>query len=124
MANSVFPSQMGFVPSGTNQQSQLVFGRNITGIWEAIGIGAGGRPDTLQSITTYLTNVPQDGTPATLPVIITIDTSAVQTVIGSNLNAPQVFNFTLQEAATCEATGSEPIEMRRMVLMSQPYLPA
>jgi hypothetical protein len=122
MANTVFPSQVGFVPSGINQNSQVVFGRNITGSWEAIGVGQGGRPDILQQITAYIVNI--QGNSATLPIIINIDTTAVQQIISSNSHAPQVFNFSLQEVSTCETDDAgNSTEMRRMALLSQAYLP-
>lgn len=125
MPNSIFPSQIGFIPSGTNnQKSQLIFGRNITGGWEAVGPGWGGRPDGLEAVSIYLSNGLTSSSP-TLPCIITIDTTALETIIAANTNAPKVFSFSLQEAATCETdTNGASTEKRRMFLMSQSYLPS
>lgn len=121
MPSSVFPPQMGFLPSGSNQASQLILGRNTTGTYEGIGVGAGGRPDSVESIQVYVTANLQTPTP-TVPLTITIDATSALAIIASNPNAPTVFGFTMQEVATCETDANgQTSEKRRMALISQAY---
>lgn len=122
MPSSVFPPQLGFVPSGSNgQQSQLILGRNTTGTYEGIGVGAGGRPDSVESIQVFITANLQTSSP-TVPITITIDATSALAVIAANPNAPTVFGFTMQEVATCETdTNGVTSEKRRMALISQAY---
>lgn len=122
MPSSVFPSQMGFVPSGSNsQQSQIIMGRNTTGTYEGIGVGQGGRPDSLESIQVFITANLQTASP-TVPLTITIDATSALAIIAANPNAPTTFGFTMQEVATCETDANGVTsEKRRMALISQAY---
>lgn len=121
--NSVLPTQIGYVPASADgtQQSQLVFGKNSTGSWEAVGLGAQGRPDLLQAIQVFITANPQSQNPS-VPVTINIDATSALAIIAANPNAPTVFGFTMQEVATCETDANgNTSEKRRMALISQAY---
>lgn len=123
MSNSLLPTQIGFVPRSQDgtQQSQLVFGQNTTGTWEAIGLGAQGRPDPLESIRVNISTNLGTTTPA-VPITINIDAVSAMAIIAANPNAPKVFGFTMQEVATCETDANgNTSEKRRMALISQAY---
>jgi hypothetical protein len=65
MANSFFPPQIGFQPTGVNGvagTSQLFFGRTVSGEfpYDGPGFGAGGRPDFLQNLTINLASGPNN----------------------------------------------------------------
>ena len=121
---SFLPPQIGFVPSGTNQTSHVVIGRDITGSWEAVGFGPDGRPDIAQQIRFNLVNRVSD-TEFTQPIQIVLDTFDLVVLLNSNPNAPEVFYISAREVAICSGDDNgNTTEARMVVLASQPYLPA
>jgi len=127
MANTFFPRQVGFIPSGSNQDSSVIIGRNPTPAvtWEAIGFGSDGRPDTLQDFKIYLTarTAPQLAAQAgPLSATITINAGSMYDVLKLNPYAPKTgFYFSMREVSVCELIGSVSTERKMMVLASQTY---
>ncbi len=120
MQNSILPTQVGFIPSGmhpTNgfQSSQLVFGKNITGGWQAVGFGIDGQPDVLQGLTINISS--NQTVPVATPIVVRMRPEDIVAIILANPNAPSDFNFTFKEVAICDGG----IEKRMVVLASQVY---
>lgn len=120
MSNSFFPTQIGFIPTGTNgtaNTSTLYLGSNATTTWEAIGFGQNGRPDYLQTLYLNLTKLVA-GVP-TLVATISIDVADVQAIIAgdSNATAPAL-QIKMREVAVCDAG----IAKKMIVLGSSTYI--
>jgi len=143
MSYTATPTNLGYTPTGTILPSgdttvlvgsQVVMGRNLyatptaAGLqFDAVGLGQGGRPDPVNRVVINLSNYfdQNKGFANGTYAFLTMDVNNVLDVLQTNPNAPGLMNFTLQEAATCETDANgNTTEMRRMVLMSQPYLPA
>lgn len=116
---SFFPSQIGFLPTGANgtaQTSTVYLGRDIDASYDAIGLGAGGRPDYLSIIQIPLVQRADDGT-LTKQGTITLDVGAIVSGREANSNLPTNINLVLKEVAVCDAGTAK----RMMVIASDPY---
>ncbi len=118
MPYTITPPQLGFIPSGINQDSELIIGRDPTVAFEGVGTGPGGRPDTVQKINFYMTRL--DTNIPTKVATISIDATGIYSIISTNPNAPQNFFFQMREFAVCESG----VEKRAVFMASQNYLPA
>lgn len=121
--NPITPTQIGYVPysSGNSLVSNLVFGRNTTGSWEAVGFGSQGRPDPLNQLAINLTDT-RPSASISMPGIINIDVSDLLSVINAaGSQAPHQFSFKMREVAVCEENNGVSTEKRMMVLASQTY---
>lgn len=125
MPNTFYPTQIGFVPSGSApNSSKIVIGRNITGSWEAVGFGADGRPDTLNNFVinfTY-TNAGQ----ARKLGDVTLNAGDLYTIMNPLPNkqsyAPSNIELTFKEVSICElGDDGESVERKMIVLASQTY---
>lgn len=128
MSNSFYPPQIGFIPSGNNQDSRVIIGRNPNVGWDAIGFGQYGRPDTLQQFELFITASSGDqlGYQTTpLAATVLIDARSMFSVISTNPLAPQTgFFFSMREVSVCELDNSTPpvsTERKMMILASQTY---
>ncbi len=125
MSNTFYPTQIGSIPTGTAQDSRLIFGRNPNVPWEAPGFGQYGRPDTIQQVEMFITS--QSGAQlafSTTPLVATvlIDATSMYNVLMTNPVAPQTgFFFSLREVSVCEVVGSSSVERKMMILASQTY---
>jgi len=126
MSKSVFTPQMGFIPSGANQDSRVIVGQNPNVTWEAIGFGQRGRPDTLQQFEIFLTAISGDQTSVLTsgPLMATIlmDCSSMYNTIANNPTAPTTgFFFSMREVSVCENVAGNSVERKMMILASQTY---
>lgn len=116
---SFYPSNIGFLPTGANgvaQTSTLYFGRDIAATYDAIGFGAGGRPDYVSIVQIPLVQRAVDGT-LTKQGTITLDVGAIVSGRASNSNLPSNLNLVLKEVAVCDAG----VAKRMMIVASQTY---
>ncbi len=119
MSNTIIPSQFGYTAPNTTNRSQIYLGRNSNlgdSGFEAVGQGAGGRPDVLQALKIYLTK--EDGSPLGA---IHIDVSDIVTLKAANSNIPTELFLKLTEVSVCEindVTGES--EEKRMVILGSP----
>ena len=122
MNNSIIPSTIGSTPINSTNGSQLVFGRDVSVTFEAIGLGQTGRPDVLQKLIINLSTINAGVTTKTCS--ITLDPAAIITLITSNPNIPSPVNMSLVEAAVCVADDSgNTTEQRMIIIGSATYLP-
>ncbi len=124
MFNTVTPTQIGFIPTGANgtvKTSSLYLGKNVDVTWEAVGLGAQGRPDYLQVVNLNLTKVVGTSNPILTRLgTISFDVSDLQTIIAGNSNATAAaLTFKLREVDVCDSTTAR----KMMVLSSLPYDP-
>lgn len=121
MANSFFPPQVGFIPTGLNStryNSSVVLGRNGNVQWEAVGFGADGRPDNLEYFNIYLTNV--SGVNPAVRGAISMNVGDIQTIIDGNSNATAAaLTFKLREVDVCDSS----VAKKMIFLATEPYLP-
>ncbi len=125
MPNTVFPTNIGSIRSGANQDGTFVIGRNPNIPWEAAGLGVYGRPDGVQQVQMFLTsNSGAQLAFSTTPLVasVVIDATSMYNVLMTNPLAPQTgFFFAMREVSVCEVVGSSSIERKMMVLSSQTY---
>ncbi len=129
MSNTFYPTQIGSIPTGTTQDSRLIFGRNPNVPWEAPGFGQYGRPDLLQQFEIFLAPVSGAQTAQLsngLAATVLIDATSIYNVIVSNPTAPTSgFFFSMREVSVCETTGAGSsagtVERKMMILASQTY---
>ena len=119
MANSFYPSQIGFIPTGVaspNNTSTIYLGRNVDVAWEAVGFGAQGRPDYLETININLTKI--DGATQTRLGTISMNVSDIQDIIDGNSNAQAAaLTLSLREVAVCDNGTARAM----IILASDPY---
>lgn len=119
MANSFFPSQIGFQPTGVNGvigTSQLFFGRTISGQspYDGPGFGAGGRPDYLQTMTINLVTPTEAG--LVQRGTVTLNAQDLATIISGNSEAKNLA-FSFRQLAVCE----DGVEKGMVFLASQAF---
>lgn len=104
MSSSFFPPQVGFIPTGTTTgvlNSTVYLGRNVDVTWEAIGFGAQGRPDYLQTLYMNLTKV--QGTTKTRLATLKFDVADIQTIINADSAATAAaLTFKLRQVSVCD----------------------
>jgi hypothetical protein len=118
MANPYYPTQMGYLPTGSNgvaNTSTFVVGRDITANYEAVGLGAGGRPDYAQEVVFNLTY--KDGPTLTKRGTISLNVGDLYAAKLTNPNVPTDIALYLQEVAVCD----NGVEKRMMIIASDPY---
>ncbi len=115
-STSFYPSQIAYNPTGavgSVQISSVIFGRDITGNYEGIGFGQGGRPDYLQLLQINLTERESNG-----------DLNKIGSItinVGDLLNItdlPSSLNITLREIDVCDNGTAK----RAVILMSEPFI--
>ncbi len=122
MPNTATPTQFGYLPTGvgtTAGTSTLYFGRDTTAIYDAIGLGADGRPDYLSIVQIPLVQRSALGV-LTKQGTITLDVGAIVSGRAANSNMPTNLNLILKEVAVCD----EGVEKRMVIVASQTYNPA
>ena len=115
---SFLPTQIGYLPTGVNgtaQTSSVYLGRDISTTYEAVGLGAAGRPDYLQEVVINLTY--KDGPTLTKRGTISLNVGDLYAAKLTNPNVPTDISLYLQEVAVCD-NGTE---KRMMVIASDPY---
>ncbi len=108
---TIHPTQIGYQPDSFNGISSVTIGRTITGAYEGIGFGQGGRPDYLNLLQINLANnaagvITQKGT-------ITMNVADLMAIVG----VPANLNMTLKEVTVCELGVSK----KMVILASQTY---
>ncbi len=123
MPNTLFPTQIGYRPTGNAgvpQVSTLYFGRIVSGVAplpkppDGPGFGAGGRPDYLQTLMINLSRGPNAGQQW---ATITLNVEDLVTLAGSNEDFPDYINMTLKEVFVCE----DGVKKGMLVIASQTY---
>ena len=117
MPNSIIPTQLGYTSPDSSLRSQLYLGKNVSVDFEAVGAGAGGRPDALAAVKIHLS---QDGTALGA---IYLDVSDIIALKDANENIPSELFLRLRQVSVCEineATG-EGEEKNMVVLASATY---
>lgn len=112
---SIFPTQVGYLPTGVNGTagtSTYVVGRTISGSYEGVGLGAGGRPDYVNLIQFNLAQRAADGT-LTQKGTVTINVNDIVAIAG----VPSNLNLTLREVDVCENSVAKKI----VILASAAY---
>lgn len=120
MSQSFFPSQIGFIPTGSAgvvKTSSLYLGRDPSLAWEAVGFGLQGRPDYLQTLVINLTKL-QAGVP-TIVGTLTLNVQDLQDIITANANATTpALNMKLRQVSVCDAG----VAKKMMIIASSTYL--
>ncbi len=122
--NTFFPSQIGYIPTGNAAgalTSTVVVGRTITGVFEAVGFGQGGRPDYVEVVQVNISKRQSVGGGGA-PIVdqygtITMNVADIITARAANSHFPTNLNMTFKEVAICENGTNK----RFMVLASQTY---
>lgn len=132
LVNPSLPNQIGYTPfqqdagssasSFVGSGSSVIFGRNVTGGWEGVGFGSGGRPNPLQKIVINLSDV-RPGISPSVPGLIRIDVNDLVSIIQSGGSVvPTQFDMKFREVAVCEMDDNgDTTEKRMVVLASQTY---
>lgn len=121
MASSLYPPNIGFIPisgqGSTPQTPTITLGRDVSVTWEAIGFGAGGRPDYIKTVIINLTDNTVIATP-TKKAAISINVADVLTIIAGNTNATAAaLTFKLREVDVCDDGTAK----KMMILASATY---
>lgn len=118
-----FSPQVGFIPTGVNgvaNVSTYFIGKRVSGAYEGIGLGPGGRPAPVEVVQINLAEPQGDGTYLQRGTI-TLNVSDVVTATFANpANFPTNLNLILKEVAVCENGTSK----RMMIIGSQTYAKA
>lgn len=113
------PTQIGYLPTGANGTagtSTLYFGRDVSATYDAVGLGAGGRPDYLSVINIPLTQRTANGT-LVKKGIVQMDVSAIVSGAVNRPQFPSVLSLTFKEVLVCE----NGVTKGMMILGSQTY---
>ncbi len=113
--SNIFPTQVGYLPTGVNGTagiSTYIVGRTISGSYEGVGIGAGGRPDYVEVIQFNLAQRAANGT-LTQKGTVTINVNDLVAIVG----LPSNLNLTLREVDVCDNETAK----KAITLMSEPY---
>jgi hypothetical protein len=113
--STIAPTQVGYIPpppSGTAGTSTYVVGRMVSGSYEGVGLGAGGRPDYVQVIQF---NLAQRGSDGALSQKGTVTMNANDLVAIAGL--PTNLNLTLREVDVCD----NGVARKLVILASEPY---
>lgn len=115
MSNPFFPTQAGYIPTGSANTSTYVVGRDISSNFEAVGFGDGGRPDYVQKVEFNLTY--KDGNSLTKRGTISLNVGDLYAAKLSNPNVPTDIALYLQEVDVCD----NGIAKKIMIIASDPY---
>lgn len=127
MPNTFFPTQIGTTPSGYQGGSQVIIGRDLRVSWEAVGFGAGGRPDALEN---FVINISQLSGVAPIQSSklngwrgqISLNVNDLVNIMKTNpAIAASGFNMKFREVSVCEQVGDGTQEMKMLILASQTY---
>lgn len=128
MPNTVLPAQLGTVPfnpggSGSASNSQIVMGRDPTVTFEAVGLGAQGRPDYLQTVKINFSKAPSGSNTYKQMGSVSFDVADVYSFFTGNLNVPQNLNIKFRQVSVCEVndTTQETEERAMIILASQTF---
>ena len=139
MASQIFPTQLGYTPVGSSLGSQITLGRDTSFgdvTFEAIGVGAKGRPDSLEKVVINISKLKNaDGVNSTYDTVcdISLNIADILALAAANSNFPKdqsdntlpTLSLRLTEVSTCETDDSgNGVEKRMVILASQTYLPA
>jgi len=121
MPNTFYPTQVGFTPSGSFQGSQVIIGRNIDVQWEAIGFGAGGRPDPVNNMVINLTFTANNGTALRVGEVRLNAEELFDIAIENNLQDDTI-ELTFREISVCETDDEGNASEKKMIILaSQTY---
>lgn len=115
MANSIIPTQLGYTAPNTTYRSQIYLGKDVSANFEAVGLGAGGRPDVLQALKIHLS---QGGVGLGA---IYLDVTDIIALKAANPNIPNELFLKLVQVSVCEInnlTGEG--EEKNMVILGSP----
>jgi len=116
MPNSILPTQLGYTAPGSTLRSQIYLGKNVNADFEAVGVGADGRPDALQALKIHLTK--EDGTAIGA---IYLDVTDIITLKEANSNIPTELFLKLVEVSVCEINDTtQESEEKKMVVLGSP----
>ena len=123
MNNSVFPTQIGFIPTGkyngTVNTSTIIFGKNV-GVTTSNGLGFGqnGAPDYAEKIIINLTERTALGVLSQKGSLI-INVTDLTSIVAGNANASAGLDLTLKEIDVCDAG----VAKKMIILAGATYLP-
>jgi len=106
MPNSIIPTQLGYSAPSSSLGSQIFLGKDISIDFEAIGAGAEGRPDILESFKMNITLVSGAASNFTNTNIkiasFNITANDVRGLYTGNANFPANAEFRLRQFSVCE----------------------
>lgn len=115
MPSTIVPSQLGYTAPSTPNRSQIYLGKDLNVNFEAVGLGADGRPDELQALKIHLS---QGG--VALGAIY-LDVTDIIALKQSNSNIPSELFLKLTEVSVCESdTATGETTEKRMVILGSP----
>jgi hypothetical protein len=103
--STVYPTQSAYLPTGVNGTtgtSTYIVGRTISGSYEGVGLGAGGRPDYVEVIQFNLAQRSGNGTLIQRGTI-TMNVTDLVTAASLNTGFPSNLNLTLRQVSVCES---------------------
>lgn len=109
-----YPTNIGYLPTGVNgvaQVSSVFVGRAVSGTYEGVGFGQGGRPDYAQVVQINLSSVA--GGVATQKGSITMNVADIVAIAG----VPANLNLVLKEVTVCDSGTTK----KMVILGSQLY---
>lgn len=117
MANTIIPSQIGYTAPGSALRSQIYLGKQVTVDFEAVGLGAGGRPDELEALKIHIS---QNGQ---AQVALYIDVTDILALKASNPNLTGEVFLQLKKVSVCEVndTTGESEEKGMIILGSSTF---
>lgn len=117
--NAFYPSNVGFTPTGSAYGSTITLGRTISGTFEGVGFGQGGRPDYANLVVINLAQRVNDGGGDIIEQhgTITLNVGDVLAQMATRPLFPTNLNLTLKEVLVCEAN----VTKGMMIIGSQTY---
>lgn len=126
MGQSLLPQQIGWTPNGvgngpngTNLQSQVFIGKDVSVSWEAIGIAAGnaGRPAPLENLIINFTQISTSKKIGS----IQMNVNDLLTLMATNSNIPTDGSLSMKFTEFDVCQNGQP--MKCLLLASQIYAP-
>jgi hypothetical protein len=103
MSNSIVPSQIGYTAIGSQSGSQIIFGKDFSVSFEAIGLGGNLRPDPLEAFRINISALSgYKGASSDKKIAsFSISKQDIYSLYTGNVNFPSSPEFKLREFSVC-----------------------